>query len=111
MSHLAETRRSSRAKQKEALRGQPLHKLVPALVNPTPELATYTIGQLYTGKRGSGVISRVNAVTTNRALRELNKEGFRVWTSATKIEDLTERERRRLVREILRAAGERLLRP
>jgi hypothetical protein len=115
--HLVEaTRRSSevrsaRSEQKAALRGQPLQALVPALVNPTRELATYSIRQLFTGKYTSGVIRRVNSVTVSRALRELNKEKLRYWHDGLKLGALTERERRRLVKEILRAAGERCLRP
>jgi hypothetical protein len=115
--HLAEaTRRSvelrsTRSRQKAELRGKPLRELVPALVHPTPELASYTIRQLFTGQRRSGVIVRVNAATTRRALASLNTEGLRHWHDGVRIEDLTLRERRRLVKEILRAAGERVLRP
>jgi hypothetical protein len=102
--------RSARSEQKAALRGQPLQTLVPALVNPTRELATYSIRQLFTGKHTSGVIRRVNSATVARAIRELNKERMRLWHDGLKLGELTERERRRLVREILRAAGERFLR-
>lgn len=98
--------RTARSKQRAALRGAPLNVLVPALTKGlTPELGTYTLTQLFTSK--ASVILGVGRVGLYYVLASLSREGLRQWHSDLRMGNLTLRERRRLVKEILRAAGER----
>lgn len=96
--------RSQRAAIKRKLRGSPLRELIPALVHPTPELATYRLGMLFAGSHrlGGGVIAGANRATLSNVFSILNRENLRFWHDELRLGDLTVRERRRLVKEILR---------
>lgn len=98
--------RTARSKQRAALRSAPLNVLVPALTKDlTPELGSYTLIQLFTSK--AGVIPGVGSVTLNYVLNNLSNEGLRQWHPDLRMGNLTLRERRRLVKEILRTVDER----
>jgi hypothetical protein len=91
----------TRAEEKRQLRGAPASVLVPALVNPTPTLATYTLAALFATAKGA-VIVGVNAATLQRVCNNLSAENLRVWHSELRLSCLTLRERRRLVKELMR---------
>jgi hypothetical protein len=101
---VANERRRARAQQRRELRQASIREVVPALIDPTPELGSYRIGHLF-GKPTHGVIPGFSEASLQGVLSSLALDtDWREITETHFLGDLTERERRRLVRAIVAAA-------
>jgi hypothetical protein len=106
---MAQSRRVEAARQRGELTGAPIADVVEALIHPTGELASLRLAHLFTPKsRGAtrGVIPRLGPKKLNRALAELvlDDRRHRPLHSEMRLRDLSESERRRLVRALIRYA-------
>lgn len=88
--------RVERGRQRRELRGRDFRRIVPAVVNPTPEFATYRLDHLFAGS--SPLIRGINTIGLRDAMQEAS--GYRSITADLRLGDLTERERRRLMRSL-----------
>jgi hypothetical protein len=91
--------------QRASLAAAPLQTLIPALVDPTPELGHYTLGALF-ASRSSCVKRLVPGVGISRLSRvlvrlEAERPLGRQWHVGLKLGELTTGERRRLVTQLL----------
>lgn len=92
--------RLERVRQRDKLRHKTPREIVPAIVHPTPEFATFRLGQLFAGR--CSLLRLVNKARLNSALAELSTTGFRRnWHDRLRLDELTERERRRLAKALL----------
>jgi hypothetical protein len=100
---IANSLRCERARQRRALSEAPPTVLVPALINPTPELGKYKLETLFGATpRGHGFIRGVGRAKLKKALLQVESKSLRRgWHTGLRLEELTERERRLLVRELL----------
>lgn len=100
---LASHRSSEGAKQRDALAGQPMREVIPALVNPTPELASLRLRVLFlTNQEASGPIPRLGKRAMNQAFALLERrENGEPWHDRLKLRELSEDERRRLIRALV----------
>lgn len=108
---VANERRLARARERKELRGAPPSVLVPALVHPSDALGSYSLAALFgrpPSTKRHGIVVRFGPVALNRVLEQLTAEHplGRRWHAGIRLRDLTEKERRRLVRAILEAVGE-----
>ncbi len=92
--------RLGRSQERKELRQAPADRIEAALLDPSDALATYKLGQLLAPSgNGNGIVPQFGQLLLDRILRQLvgsNPHGRR-WNRETKLGDLTERERRRLV--------------
>jgi hypothetical protein len=101
-------RQEARTERDRLLAARDWRTLAPALIDPTPEFAVYSLASLF-GRRstvGPKLLAGISAAGLRRLLAKLTDENplGREWHEGLKLRDLTERERRRLVRALL-AAG------
>lgn len=103
---LANHRQTEGAKQRDALIGSPVREVVAALVKPTEELACLRLRVLFlVNQNRTGPIPRLASVGFNRALRSLGERSDgTTWDAELRLRDLTEMERRRLVRALIAEA-------
>lgn len=96
------------ARQRRELVGAPMHRVIPALIHPTPELATKKLATLFTpGHNTTGLIPRVGKHALNLAFLDLLQRyprGRHWWHSQLRLGDLSELERRRLVNALVMRA-------
>lgn len=92
--------RLARAAKRRALRGASAGRIEKALLDSSDVLGTYSLEDLLSpGRRGTGIVrgfAWASLVGVCQQLRGRNPKG-RKWDPATRIRDLTERERRELV--------------
>jgi len=100
--------RDERTKQRRELTGASARVLVPALIDPTPELATYKLETLFSKTAGGrGLIVQVGKGTLGEAMREVERShpnGRHGWHGRLRLDELTRAERERLVRAIVKRA-------
>jgi hypothetical protein len=100
---LANHRKREAAKQRKALVGKPVREVVAALVNPTEELAALRLRVLLTpGKTHAGPIPKLGEIGIGRALEKLGlRSNGEPWHDHLRLRDLSEDERRQLVRALI----------
>jgi hypothetical protein len=108
---IGDEKRLEAARQRRALVGAPMRRIVPALIHPTPELASKKLATLiHPGSRsGAGLVPRVGKhalAQTFIDLIERYPRGRQWWHSGLRLSDLTELERRRLVNALVARAPE-----
>jgi hypothetical protein len=91
------------ARQRDALVGRPMREVIPALINPSEELASLRLKVLFrTRQQNSRPIPRLGERAMNRAFAALgSRENGDPWNDHLKLRELTENERRRLVRALV----------
>lgn len=95
--------RAERARQRQALADAPKAKLAPAIIHPTPELAKYKLETLFGATARGHRFHRIGPRKLEKALARVEQRAVRQnWHSGLRLGELTERERRWLVRELLR---------
>lgn len=96
--------RSERCRQRRDLHGRPPRELIPALVNPTPELASYKLETLFIAQGTGpdrGIIPLLGVQKFRRILTRLHSQGHG-WASAeTRLRQLSVYQRRLLVNTLL----------
>lgn len=104
----ADEKRIEASRQRKELIGAPMHRVVPAVIHPTDELASKKLATLFTpGKNGAGLIPRVGRQELNRAFIDLLQcypTCRQWWHPGLRLSDLTELERRRLVNALVQRA-------
>jgi hypothetical protein len=108
---IGDEKRLEAARQRRALADAPMHRVVPALIHPTPELASKKLSTLiHPGSRsGAGLVPHVGKhalAQTFIDLIERYPRGRQWWHSGLRLSDLTEVERRRLVNALVARAPE-----
>jgi hypothetical protein len=100
---VANETREVRARQRMALRGAPPHTMLPVLIDPPAELASYRLGELFAA-RSLSLIPFLGAVRLTRILSSLNRRSglSRRWDEHTRLRDLSTSERRMLAEELQR---------
>jgi hypothetical protein len=88
------------ARQRRALIGAPASELIPAIVNPTPELATYKLASLFGNGTGKSVIDRFGIRQLRRAIADIEQPRGRRWHTELRLRDLSRTERKRLMAAI-----------
>lgn len=103
---LAQRRRLAAVRERNALIGAPIREVVEAVIHPSDDLAALGLGHLFDLRKGStrSLIPKVGPVKLQRALDALASDGYRPLHRRTRLRELTERERRRLVRELIKHA-------
>lgn len=98
--------RFERARLKQELQLSPASEVVDALVNPTPEFASYRLANLFP-RGGNTLIPRVGPRKLAEALRELMQEqpAGRVWHPHLRLRELTRVERERLAAALSKRAA------
>jgi hypothetical protein len=103
-----EVRQGARRERDRLLAAGSWLELAPALIDPTPEFGVYTLASLFARRSNIGpkLLAGISANRLRRLLDKLTEEQpcGRIWHDRLKLRDLTEGERRRLVRALL-AAG------
>jgi hypothetical protein len=99
---IANAVRIEQSRQRKALAGAPPRTLVPALVHPTPQLGKYKLASLIAAPPGKyGVVRWVGKRKLDKVLARIEKRCYRHLHAEMRLEELTERERRLLVKELL----------
>ena len=103
---LANEIRLGGVRQRRALVGQPAATVIPALIEPTEELAALRLSHVFDAQGRQGPIPKIGAVRLNWAFRELSRKypGGRRWHGRLRLRNLSKTERRRLVRELYELA-------
>lgn len=98
--------RTTRRRQRLALREAPPATLVGTLIDPPSELATYRLGLLFAcGENGArGVIPGFGASRLRVALAKLSREGHWWAHTETRLNSLTTEQRRALLAAVLEVA-------
>lgn len=98
------------ARQRNELRHSPARVLIPALIDPPPELGTYSLrtlfGREHANAVNTGLIRYVGPRALALAMREIEAQNplGRRWRPSLKLGELTRPERIRLVRAIVKRA-------
>jgi hypothetical protein len=98
----------TRARQKKALHKAPLALQLRTLLDPPKELATYKLSNLFCHRKS--IVPYFGPTRAEDAMLTLSRKGMRAWHTGLRLGELTERERKLLVDEIVRRipGGERL---
>lgn len=101
---LANDRREDRARQRDELVGASPAEVIAAIVNPTPEIASYKLSSLF-GSKASSVVPLVGPRKLADACREVARKhphGRQVWHPYLRLRELNETERRRLIEALVK---------
>ena len=99
---LANRTRQVRARQRRALRGAPPRTLLPVVIDPPKELASYQLRELF-GTYCRGLIPMLASSKLDRVLASLNRRCVgRNWHRDMRLRSLSKREREMLCEELMR---------
>lgn len=104
---LANTRRINGANQRNALIGKPMRDVVEAIIHPTDDLGCLRLKVLFTQHKRKGLIPALGPHKMERVFTELagrypyRRQG---WNGDLRLRDLSELERRHLVRVLIEYA-------
>lgn len=106
---LANDIRIEAVRQRNALVGRPVREIVEAIVHPTDELASMKLKQLFArkGREQVSLIPKFGPAKLRKALErmpERRQHGRQVWHEDMRLRELSEMERRLLVRTLVEVA-------
>lgn len=98
--------RTTRRQQRAKLRGRPPREVIPTLLDPPPELASYTLQVLFASgvDRARGVIPMFGHNKLHRVLVKLRSEGHHWAQGEKRLRDLTRQQRHLLVSALMQFA-------
>jgi hypothetical protein len=101
---MAQEMRLSRARQREELVGASPAEIIAAVVDPTPEIASYKLSSLF-GNKATSVVPLVGPSKLAAACREVARRhphGRQAWHPYLRLRELNETERRRLIEALVK---------